>query len=293
MQHFIRQTAMAIVEIALYIAIIAVTYGIIGGAMVVLHICDPSDFETTTLDDPYRATLMLYLPMFIGSIVGILAVHHLIFKRSYSFSGWTSHRFLTRFAIGFGYSVILLSIGFVILVLTQYLSIDRIDFRPSLIFGFLLFFIIQSSFEELVMRSFLIPTIAHRSNVWVALIVSSLAFALLHGSNDNINVLSLVNIGLAGVLLGVLYLIYNQIWAPIGMHAGWNFLQGNIFGYEVSGIDVYSLIDSHETGPDIWTGGAFGFEGSLLATIALTLLISMLILRRRVTIAEYKAKGYV
>jgi hypothetical protein len=75
---------------------------------------------------------------------------------------------------------------------------------------------------------------------------------------------------LAGALMGLIFLQTKKIWAPIGLHAGWNFLQGSFFGFEVSGFDVYSLIDSQETGMDLFTGGPFGFEGSILASLLLS-----------------------
>ena len=89
----------------------------------------------------------------------------------------------------------------------------------------------------------------------------------------------MVNIFLAGMTLGIIYIHYDQIWAPIGWHAGWNFFQGPFYGFEVSGLPIDSAFTLIEKGPDFLTGGAFGFEGSILATISM-ILFSYFILKR-------------
>lgn len=267
MKEIAKQIAMTLMEVVLYIGIVFLVFGMIGGAMVFLRIVDAGDFTSTDILDPYSTLLIDYLPVFIGSIIGIYIVHRLIFKRSYEFSGFGREKVFKQFVIGLLWSAAILSFGTIILLVFDYLDIVGIEMNLSLFLGFLLFFLIQSSFEELAVRSFLLSTIAHRSTIWIGILSSSAIFTLLHIGNANINALSLFNIFLAGLLLGVIYIRYGQIWAPIGLHAGWNFLQGSFFGYEVSGISVYSFIDTIETGPDLITGGKFGFEGSIIGCI--------------------------
>ncbi len=63
----------------------------------------------------------------------------------------------------------------------------------------------------------------------------------------------------------------NDLWAVCGMHTAWNFAQGNIFGFEVSGINVgvSSLIDLNLVGNNVISGGVFGPEAGLVATFVL------------------------
>jgi len=72
----------------------------------------------------------------------------------------------------------------------------------------------------------------------------------------------------AGLLLGAAYKLAGNLWLPIGIHWAWNFVQGNIFGFEVSGSDAgEALLQATVEGPEIFTGGAFGAEASVIAVI--------------------------
>lgn len=272
MNRVLKQIGLSVAEVVLFIGIMGMTYAIVGAFALHLNLADLEDFDNPIVDDPYSLLFLTYLPVFIGSIISVLVVHHIIFKRPLSFSGITKHGIIKQFSVGFIWSALLLTLGFVILYALDMMSITSVNMVPNLFFGFLLLFFIQSSFEEIAIRSFLLPTLSHRFNIWIGLIISSIVFAALHYNNQNASFLSIFNIFVAGLLLGIIYLRYKQIWAPIGLHMGWNFLQGSFFGWEVSGIEVYSYIDSEEVGPDLWTGGAFGFEGSLLAAIFLSAL---------------------
>ncbi len=110
-------------------------------------------------------------------------------------------------------------------------------------------------------------------NRYVALSISSVIFMSIHLLNPNISFLSVINLFLAGVVLGIYYIHKPNLWLPIGMHLTWNFFQGPIFGFEVSGIETKSIINQSIKGNEIITGGAFGYEGSILATISIIIMI--------------------
>jgi hypothetical protein len=76
-----------------------------------------------------------------------------------------------------------------------------------------------------------------------------------------------MTISIAGFLFGLLFLKSGQLWLPTGLHAAWNFMQGVVFGFPTSGIRTYSLTTTTTSGPDWLSGGAFGFEGSILAIL--------------------------
>jgi hypothetical protein len=101
----------------------------------------------------------------------------------------------------------------------------------------------------------------------VALLVSSVFFSLMHIFNDNFSWIGFCNILLAGVLLGLPYIYTKNLWFPIALHFSWNFFQGIIFGFNVSGHVTYSLFSQTREVDTIWNGGKFGFEGSLLSLI--------------------------
>jgi hypothetical protein len=137
---------------------------------------------------------------------------------------------------------------------------------------------IQGAAEELLARGFVLPILGVRWGTWPAVIVSSLFFSLLHLANPNISAISVLNLFLFG-LLAALYALYEgQLWGVFGLHAIWNWAQGNLFGFEVSGnsIRFSKLVDLMEVGPDWLTGGLFGPEGG--SVVSLTLLGAIIIL---------------
>ncbi len=122
--------------------------------------------------------------------------------------------------------------------------------------------------EELLFRGYPFRVLAARFGGLPAIGVTSIAFGAMHGANPNVGVLPLLNIGLAGVLLGLAYWRTMSLWYATGVHFGWN-LSMALADLSVSGIGLgIPGYDPRLTGPDIWTGGRFGPEGGLLVTLA-------------------------
>ena len=121
--------------------------------------------------------------------------------------------------------------------------------------------------EELLFRGYPFRVVQARFGPVAAVVATSVAFGLAHGANPGIGPLPFLNIGLAGVLLGVSYWRTGSLWFVGGVHFGWNWLMA-ASGLSVSGLDVsISGLDAALSGPPLWTGGAFGPEGGLLVTI--------------------------
>lgn len=134
---------------------------------------------------------------------------------------------------------------------------------------------VQGAAEELLTRGFLLPILGIRWGTAVGVLVSSLLFSLLHLANPNINAISILNLALFG-LFAALYALYEGgLWGVFALHAVWNWAQGNLFGFAVSGMEIKSgtLVDLMEAGPDHITGGLFGPEGGLVVTLVLVLSI--------------------
>jgi membrane protease YdiL (CAAX protease family) len=98
----------------------------------------------------------------------------------------------------------------------------------------------------------------------LGVLLSSAVFALAHWFNPNLDWSGLLGLFLAGLFLAYGYLRTRQLWLPIGLHLGWNFFEGTLFGFPVSGQYQYQLIRQTGTGPDLITGGAFGPEAGLI-----------------------------
>ncbi|VTS16450.1 CAAX amino terminal protease family protein [Streptococcus porcinus] len=134
------------------------------------------------------------------------------------------------------------------------------------------FWLLQSGTEELLTRGWLLPILARRTHLAIAIIVSSSLFGIMHLSNDNINFYSVLSIIVVGVFLALYMLKTDNIWGVAGIHGAWNFTQGNIFGISVSGTEAGpSLMRFGQKAgtPDWISGGAFGIEGSLIASLVI------------------------
>ena len=130
--------------------------------------------------------------------------------------------------------------------------------------------------EELDARGYILQNLTEGIGFWAAVVVSSLFFAAQHLLNAGANPGALVGTGLFGILAALAYRATGQLWMPIGMHAAWNFLEGPVLGYLVSGIDMGGLFALRATGPDWLTGGTFGPEGGVITWVPLTLLVVLM-----------------
>jgi membrane protease YdiL (CAAX protease family) len=136
---------------------------------------------------------------------------------------------------------------------------------------FFLTFILVGWTEELLSRGYHLQTIASGINLFWGVILSSAVFSLLHLGNAGANWTSVTGIFFAGIFFAYAYIRTKQLWLPIGMHIGWNFFEGVVFGFPVSGLDTYALTRITVQGPEIWTGGVFGPEAGLIVLPALVL----------------------
>ncbi len=148
------------------------------------------------------------------------------------------------------------------------------DLAPTVISQTLLFFfffIIVGFNEELLFRGYYLQTITSGLNLFWGLIISSIVFGGLHLANPNATWVSAAGIFFAGLFLAYGYIRTKQLWLSIGLHIGWNFFEGVVFGFPVSGLSIYPLTHIRVSGPEVWTGGAFGPEAGLIILPALAL----------------------
>jgi membrane protease YdiL (CAAX protease family) len=135
----------------------------------------------------------------------------------------------------------------------------------------LVIFLIVGWQEELLSRGYHLQTLESGLNTFWAVLISSSVFGALHLSNPNASWISTLGILLAGLFLALPYILTRQLWLSIGLHIGWNFFEGVVFGFPVSGLETFRLLRHTVSGPDLWTGGAFGPEAGLLVIPALLL----------------------
>ena len=159
--------------------------------------------------------------------------------------------------------------------------LNELSLEPLLfILGLFPFWLLQGGTEEVATRGWLLSRIAARTNLPLAIAISSSLFGILHMGNAGVTFLSVLNIILDGVLAGLLFIYTDSIWLVVAQHGTWNYVQGNLLGFQVSGTGADASIFSFTMGdgPDWLTGGAFGAEGSIITT--LVLLVSLVIVYR-------------
>lgn len=169
--------------------------------------------------------------------------------------------------IGIIAGLIFMVAGFGILQSAGYLTVNEYVFDFTDFFYLLLLFVFVAFAEEMLMRGYVLKNLMLSMNKYVALVLSSLMFSMLHGLNPNFSWFSFLSLFLAGIALGITYIYTKNLWFPIAFHFSWNFFQ-SIMGFNVSGLDMYSFV---ETTPSMEnqmiSGAAFGLEGSVLALV--------------------------
>lgn len=133
--------------------------------------------------------------------------------------------------------------------------------------------------EELFSRGYLM-SILRKSSVLIIFLVPNLLFSILHALNPNITLLSFINISLVGILLSYMFWVRGNLWMPIGFHITWNFFQGSILGFSVSGTDTPSILSTRLLKENLFNGGAFGPEGGFVTTIVVLLCAFVIFLVR-------------
>ncbi|MFA6456516.1 MAG: type II CAAX endopeptidase family protein [Bacteroidota bacterium] len=125
--------------------------------------------------------------------------------------------------------------------------------------------------EEFLFRGYMYQAFVEGSSKLIATLTISLLFAMAHSQNPNVSLFGLINVGLAGIWLSFAYLKTKALWLPIGLHISWNFFQGFVYSYPVSGTtsEREQIGTAIVNGPDWLTGGTFGPEGGALATLML------------------------
>jgi len=223
----------------------------------------------------------LFLPvrMIILLAISVLTVY--FFQKKIDKQNLISHGFqlknnLSHAVVGFALGLLLSGTGTFILIGNHNLQWTGIEYNTiALLTGFGVMVMVAFS-EELVFRGYILSNLLLSMNKWMALIYSALIFTLFHISNPGINILAIVNIFLAGLLLGINYIFTKNLWYSLLFHFAWNFYQGSILGYKVSGISFQPLLAQQLTGQSIMTGGTFGFEGSVVTSVLTLISISLL-----------------
>ncbi len=214
----------------------------------------------------------------VALLVGWLCAKFLEGLPYRSLGAWFTNGWLGQLIVGLLVGSVTFALAAAVSMISGGLSFSQNEVSWSAVGWTLLvsfvIFAAAAAFEEALFRGYMLQTFMRADMALFAVLLTSTLFASVHNANPNATLLSWTNTFLAGVWFAVAYLKTRTLWMPFGLHLAWNWVQGSIFGVEVSGLkDTIQapLLREIDTGPAWLTGGDYGIEGGLACTIGLVL----------------------
>jgi membrane protease YdiL (CAAX protease family) len=243
--------------------------------MLLLHVSIHDRFESQAIS--LKQNVILTAIGLIPLTLIIYTFRKFIDRKSIMSMGFSLQNRTRDIVTGFLVAITLFIFGSFILVEFNAIGLTYIGFDLSSFLLSLVLFTIVAFNEEILMRGYILNNLMSSTNKYMALLISAVIFSILHGLNANISLLAFVNLMLAGIILGSTYIFTKNLWFPISLHLFWNFFQGPVLGYSVSGMKISSIFKVTLRGSNTVNGGQFGFEGSLVCTVLLIIAISLII----------------
>ncbi len=226
-----------------------------------------------------KMMLLMMVSQLFGTLFTVWLFQKFVNRESFTSIGLEFSGYKDDFVSGLLLGIGLIVLGFGTLYIFNFLSVASIQFSLIDQLFYLSLFAVVSLNEEIAIRGYILQNLSSSFNKYIALVLSSLVFMIMHIGNPNMSAVPLFNLFLAGLLLGVYCIHKNNLWFPIGAHITWNYFQGPVLGFEVSGNDVDSIFIQSLNGSELITGGEFGFEGSIILTVLM--IIGIVYLDRR------------
>ncbi|MFY0712075.1 CPBP family intramembrane metalloprotease [Seonamhaeicola sp. NFXS20] len=235
------------------------------------------DYNNLDASKTTEQHLIISLFDFVGNFLLLWLFMKYVDKEKFIKLGFSIQNKIKEIILGILLGVLIMGLGFLTLLMLNEISFYEFNYNFKEIVYSILVYIIVAFVEEAIFRGYILRNFMASSNNILALIISSILFALAHGFNPNMDWFSYLDLFLAGILLGISYVYTRNLWFPIALHFSWNFFQ-TLLGFNVSGQDFYSLIEFKIEEKNILNGGDFGFEGSIFSIIVQVLLIVVIVL---------------
>jgi membrane protease YdiL (CAAX protease family) len=246
------------------------------GMMIGMLLMGYHDRQTTSIP-----STVIIISLFVSSVISVLLTilfRKIIDRKSVMSLGFSWPGYQQEALTGFCLGPALLGLGTLILFAVKKLDWTNASFHASDFFIALVLMCMVALSEELVFRGYILNNLMQSMDNRSALGISAALFALAHGGNMGITSIAAINLLLGGLLLGINYIYTRNLWFGMAFHFSWNFFQGPVLGYEVSGLPLQSVLHPDLNGAWYITGVPFGFEGSLITTflfiVALLLLFA-------------------
>jgi membrane protease YdiL (CAAX protease family) len=256
----------------------AVIFQLLGvGASAFLSGLGLFDFSIQDLDSFSNLPAMTIIQYFdlIGIFILLWLFMKYIDKEPFMNMGFEIKGKRNDIILGMTLGLFMMAVGYLVLSWLGEIQFLKINYELSSIIWLFILFIGVSILEETFVRGYVLKNLLKSFNPIISLVISSGIFSLLHFLNPNVNYLALTELFIGGIALGISYVYTRNLWFPFAFHLSWNFFQV-IFGFNVSGMDTYSLIEFEIFEPNSLNGGDFGFEGSYLSIIFTLIIIYFL-----------------
>lgn len=233
------------------------------------------------------------------TIILILLYCYLVEKRTPKSLGFHKKSYLKNTSIGILLGTAMMLGVFILNILTRSIHVSSNTVHTNWSFIILTFFgfMIQGLSEEVALRGYLMNSFASKQGVFIAILVNSIVFAVLHLANPSVTILSIINLILAGLIFSLLFYLTDNIWLVGASHSLWNFIQAPILGTNVSGLIPPSTVLLTKNIPEnnLFNGGSFGFEGGLgvLIISIITIVILLVLIRNKLLKSEVNLKSNV
>ena len=241
---------------------------ILGAVILLIAGYDLSKMSSGKID--LNTMIILEYSMIFFMVILLWLFMKFIDKQPFIQIGLQTKGRLKEFNYGIFLGFIIMGAAFLFLFSINEIVFVDFSFNLNKVLLSIVLFTGVSVFEEVVFRGYMLKNLLESFNPYLALFISSIFFSLIHGYNPNVTTLGLCNIFLAGFFLGASYVFTKNLWFPIALHFSWNFFQ-SMFGFKVSGLDSYSIIEFTIPENNMLNGGEFGFESSYLSIIILIL----------------------
>ena len=247
------------------------------GAVIILHFALGKNMLVGAVFDPQTITLIMYYGYIVMAGVALL-YWKLIEKKPLSEIGLTKR--FGNYIIGIQAGVLLLAVSHADIVFTGSIKYHGIYNNADILMILLLFggFIIQGATEEILCRGIVLHAISKKTSVWIAIAVSTILFVLPHWSSlfegkTVYGVIGVANLVLISIIFSLLTIRFKSIWAACGLHSYWNAILYSVLGLNLSGNDetVTAIFNMQSVGKNIWNGGEYGIEASIITTVVLAI----------------------
>lgn len=251
------------------------------GVVILLHFACGKNMLVGDVFDAQTITLITYYGYIVISGVALL-YWKLIEKKPLSGMGITKH--FGNYFIGAVTGVILLAVSAAVVVLTGNITYQGFFENADIFMILLLFggFIIQGATEEILCRGIVLHALKEKTSVRIAIAVSTILFIMPHWSSlfaDGMiyGVIGVVNLVLISIIFSLLTVRFKSIWAACGLHSFWNAILYSVLGLNLSGNDetVTAIFKMQSVGKNIWNGGEYGIEASVITTVILALAVGV------------------